>query len=189
MMALMRASSPTTQIGVDGAAALLELALGRNLASGSPPPFRLVQFCETVGLDALRPNTSTARQVLETLLAGASAPADQTARAHAYVIESDFVESWFEAGERIDGLLVSTTSRKAATRKLLLEYLPSRRPFWAMLCATSALVLKRRVGGADEAWKEFALVGRDIASEKPLEQIPLMGQIAERTANAYFGQP
>lgn len=186
MMALMGATSPTVEIGVDAVAALLELSLGRNVAAGSPPPFRLLQLCETLGLRALRPDSSSAAQVLGKLLAGTSATADATALAHAEIVESDFVESWFEAGERIDVLLRSTKSRKAATHKVLHEYLPSRRPFWAMLCARSALVLKRRVRAADEAWKQFALVGRDIASEMPLERIPLMGQIAERTVAAYF---
>jgi len=72
---------------------------------------------------------------------------------------------------------------------VLHEYLPSRRPFWARLCATSALVFRRRVGAPDEAWREFALAGREIASETPIDRIPLMVQIATRTAEVHFDRP
>jgi hypothetical protein len=34
-------------------------------------------------------------------------------------------------------------------------------------------------------WKQLALVGRDIASDLPLDQIPLMKQIAETSARAF----
>ena len=54
------------------------------------------------------------------------------------------VDLHIEAGEAIDKLLGATKSRKLATAKVLTEYLPSRRPFWARLCATSALVFRRR---------------------------------------------
>src|SRR5271156_945253 len=83
----------------------------------------------------------------------------------------------------------ATKSRKLATAKVLHEYLPSRRPFWARLCATSALVFRRRVGAPDEAWREFALAGREIASETPIDRIPLMVQIATRTADVHFDRP
>ena len=46
--------------------------------------------------------------------------------------------------------------------------------------------MKHRKGGAELAWKTFALVGRDIASDKKLEEIPLMTRIAERSVEVHF---
>jgi len=188
LMGLMGTSSPVVDISAEGAAELLGLALGRNVSAGSAPPFRLVQFCEAVGWAELRPDPSSAEQICEKLLAG-SPVAKPAVRTPSDVCYSPYVESWFEAGEAIDELLRGTKSRKLARDRVLQKYLPSRRPFWARLCATSALVFRRCAGAPIEAWKEFALLGREIASETPLERIPLMAQIAERTADVFFDRP
>jgi hypothetical protein len=188
LMRLMGTASPVVDISPEGAAELLALASGRNVSAGSPPPFRLVQFCEAVGWAELRPDPSSAGQICEKLLAG-SPVAKPAVRTPTDVCYSPYVESWFEAGEAVGELLRATKSRKLATDKLLREYLPSRRPFWARLCATSALVFRRRVGKPAAEWKEFALVGREIASETPIERIPLMALIAERTADVFFDRP
>jgi hypothetical protein len=188
LMGLMGSSSPVLNISAEGAAELLALALGRNISAGSPPPFRLVQFCEAVGWAELRPDPSSADQICEKLLAGAPV-AKRAARGSTEICDSPYIESWFEAGEAVGELLRATKSRKLAAEKLLHEYLPSRRPFWARLCATSALVFRRRAGAPNTAWQEFALVGRDIASDMPIERIPLMVQIAARTAGVFFDRP
>jgi hypothetical protein len=188
LMRLMGSSSPVVDISAEGALELLGLALGRNISAGSPPPFRLVQFCEAVGWAELRPDASSADQICDKLLAGSPA-AKRATRAPIEIYDSPYIESWFEAGEAVGELLRATKSRKLAADKLLREYLPSRRPFWARLCATSALVFRRRAGTPDAAWKDFALVGREIASETPIERIPLMVQIAERTADVFFDRP
>jgi hypothetical protein len=67
---------------------------------------------------------------------------------------------------------------------LLEDHLPGRRAFWASQCALSALALKER----DGTWKQLALVGRDLLRGVPLHDIPLMRQIADRSATAYFIQ-
>jgi hypothetical protein len=147
-----------------------------------------VRFCEAVGWAELRPDPSSANQICERLLA--DSPLTRGAgRTPTGICDSPYVESWFEAGEAVGDLLRATKSRKLAADKLLREYLPSRRPFWSRLCATSALVFRRRAGAPNAAWQEFALVGREIASETPIERIPLMVQIAKRTADVFFDRP
>ncbi len=185
MIELLGATSPMVDISAGGAGALIELALGRNLSAGALPPFRLLRFCEALGLEAPRPDISNASRIFETRF---EPPPGEDPAADAGIVESPFVQSWFEAGEGVDKLLGSTKARKLATRKVLNEYLPARRPFWAMLCATTALVFKSRSGNPDEAWKSFARIGRAIASQAPLDSIPLMEQIAARTVEAYFAR-
>jgi hypothetical protein len=188
LMQLMQRSLPVFEIGAAGAARLLRLALARGLAAQSMPPFRLVQFCEALGLGALEPDSSSPAEIIEKLLAQAKEPGSETpvARAHDATCASEFVESWFEAGEAIDHLLRSTKTPTQAARKVLEDYLPSRRQFWADLCARTAFVLNDHKGAGREAWKDFALVGREIASQTPLDKIPLMRKIAEQTAEGFF---
>jgi len=64
-------------------------------------------------------------------------------------------------------------------------YLPERRAFWARQCAISALAMHGDEKTARSPWKQLALVGRDIASDLPLDQIPLMKQIAELSVRAF----
>ncbi len=66
--------------------------------------------------------------------------------------------------------------------------MPGRRAFWASQCALSALALKDRVATREGSWEHLALVGRDLLRGVPLHDIPLMRQIADRSATAYFIQ-
>jgi hypothetical protein len=52
-------------------------------------------------------------------------------------------------------------------------------------CAISALVMHGDEKTRRSAWKQLALVGRDIASDAPLDQIPLMKQVAETSVRAF----
>jgi hypothetical protein len=67
----------------------------------------------------------------------------------------------------------------------LLAYLPERRLFWARQCAISALAMRADKKTRHSLWKQLALVGRDIASDLPLDQIPLMKQVAEISVRAF----
>ena len=186
LMGFTRTAAPQFSLDLASASELLRLALGRTIAAGSPPPFRVVQFCEGVGLGAQEPDLSDAEAIIAKLLADTHVEAGAAAKAHAEIIDSPYVDSWFEAGYETDALLTPIKTRKAALRKLIEQRLPTRRVFWATLCATSAFVMKHRKGGAELAWKTFALVGRDIASGKKLEEIPLMTRIAERSVEVHF---
>jgi hypothetical protein len=64
---------------------------------------------------------------------------------------------------------------------VMTTYLPLRRKFWARQCAISSLAMCAEAG----RWKRLALVGRDIAADLPLENIPLMKQIAASSVHAF----
>ena len=186
----VRAATPTAAVLPATFARLLRLALGRNLASGAPPPFALVATVEAIGLEAVEPDHSTPADVLDALTA-AIAERDRPERiagAHRRVAEGEFGDNWFEAGDAVDAVLKAADSVEAGAQALLAGYLPDRRLFWASLCARSALALKDGAAARDETWKHLALVGRDILGGVPLRNIPLMEQIAEKSATAYFLQ-
>jgi hypothetical protein len=178
----MKASVPVTETDVAGLARMLELALADNLASRTLPPFKLVDLAETLGLGQLHPDSATPMDILASLLS--DLPPEQTdaaaaARAHVQVLDSDFADQWFEASEAVDDLLSRVGGFRQRVHKMMHDWLPGRRQFWARQCALSALAMRGNGRQHNSAWKPLALVGRDIVSDMPLDRIPLMKRIAE----------
>jgi hypothetical protein len=165
---------------------LVRLALGRNVASGSPPPFEFVRAVEALGLDSLVPDVSTSADIIDSLLADVADRDDATTigEAHESVIDLDAVDNWFEAGEAVENALRSAADNEDGGKALLEHYLSTRRAFWANQCALTALAL--REASPRNQWRDLALVGRDILGDTPLANIPLMGQIADTSAIAFF---
>lgn len=183
-----KTSTPASEVPLAAWMRLVGLGLGRNLQRGAPPPFGLARALEAIGLASLAPDPATPGEIIATALAGdANAEASSAAsRAHRSVAESDVAYSWFEAEEAVDGVLKSTDSIMEGTQTLIESYLPGRRGFWALQCALSALALKESEAKRGASWKDLALVGRDLARDTPISEIPLMRRIAERSATAYF---
>ena len=167
---------------------MLGLAIADNFTSGTLPPFKLVEVVEGLGLGPVHPDHSSPMEIITGLLA--DLPAEQTnptavARAHVDIKESEFTDQWFEAGEELENLLYPVKGFKQRVAELTTAYLPERRDFWARLCALSALALRGNEKTRHSPWKQLALVGRDIASDLPLDQIPLMKQVAKTSVRAF----
>ncbi len=186
----LRSATPTEPVFPATFERLLRLALGRNLASGEPPPFSLVQTFEVLGLGPLEPELSDPAEILSALVAAIPERDDPKAiaEAHAKIVDSDFGDNWFEAGDEVDSVLTGADSVKAGAEALLETHFPVRRGFWAMACALSALALKDGAKPRDLTWRRLALVGRDIAGGVPLARIPLVRRIAAASAEAAFAQ-
>ena len=178
-------STKTAEVSLAAWTRLVRLALGRNLALGTPP-FELVRMLESIGLDPLAPDPATPAEIIDQALAGIPDrdEAAAIAEAHKSVGDSEAAGDWFEAGDDVDAVLKATNSVDEGAQALLEDYLPGRRAFWASQCALSALALKER----DGTWMQLALIGRDLLRGVPLHDIPLMRQIADRSATAYFMQ-
>ena len=187
----MKSAAPVSETDLAGVARMLELAIADNFASGDLPPFKLVEVVESLGLGPVHPDHASPMEIITGLLADLppeqSNPAAVT-RAHADLLQSDFKYQWFEAGEALEDLLHPVKGSRQRVAKLLQTYLPERRHFWARQCAISALAMRGDEKTRHSPWKQLALVGRDIASDLPLEQIPLMKQVAEMSVRAFEGQ-
>ena len=184
----MKSSIPVVETDSAGITRMLALAIADNFASGNPPPFKLVEVVESLGLRPIHPDHSSPTEIIAGLLA--DLPPEQTnptavARAHSDILDSEFAYQWFEAGEALEDLLYPVKGSKQRVAKLMKAYLPERRAFWARQCAISALAMHGDEKTARSPWKQLALVGRDIASDLPLDQIPLMKQIAELSVRAF----
>jgi hypothetical protein len=192
MVREMKSSMAAAETDLVGVARILGLAVGENCASGNPPPFKLVEVAESLGLGPIHPDYSSSMEIIAALLA--DLPPDQTnpaaaGRAHADMLDNEFTDHWFEVGEALEDLLYPIKGSERRVAKLLRDYLPDRRSFWARQCAISALALRLNRAKSDARWKQLALVGRDIASGAPLDQIPLMRQIAEVSVQVFEEQP
>ncbi len=188
MVREMKSSLPMMEMDLAGISRLLAFAIADNSALGIPPPFKLVEVVEALGLGSLHPDHATSLDIIDSLLA--ELPPEQidstvAAIAHADILDSEFAFNWFEAGEVIEHLLYPIKSFKQRVAKLMKAYLPERRAFWARQCAISALVMRGAGKTRDELWKQLALVGRDIASDMPLDHIPLMKRIAEVSVRSF----
>jgi len=188
MVRQMKSSIPVMQTDLTGVNRMLGLAIADNFASGNLPPFKLVEVVESLGLGPVHPDQASPMEIITGLLA--DLPPEQTnptavARAHADMLDSEFKYQWFEAGEALEDLLYPVKGSEQRVAKLMKAYLPERRHFWARQCALSALALRGDEKTRHSPWKQLALVGRDIASDLPLDQIPLMKQVAEISVRAF----
>jgi hypothetical protein len=188
MVRQMKSSVPVMETDLAGVTRMLGLAIADNFTSGTLPPFKLVEVVESLGLGPVHPDHASPMEIITGLLA--DLPPEQTnqtavTRAHADILDSEFAYQWFEVGEALEDLLYPIKGSKQRVAKLIEAYLPERRLFWARLCAISALAMRGGGKTRHSAWKLLALVGRDIASDLPLDQIPLMKQIAEISVSAF----
>jgi hypothetical protein len=184
----MKSNVPLMEADLAGVTRMLELAIAENVASSVLPPFKLVEVVESLGLGPIHPNPASPLEIISGLLA--DLPPEQTnkaaaTKAHADVLGSEFKYQWFEAGEELEDLLYPIKGSKQRIAKLMTAYLPQRRLFWARQCAISALAMRGDEKTRLLPWKQLALVGRDIASDVPLDRIPLMKQVAESSVRAF----
>jgi hypothetical protein len=184
----MKSSVLTSETDLAGVARMLELAIADNFASGKLPPFKLVEVAETLGLGPIRPDHASPLEIITGLLA--DLPPEETnptavARAHDDILNSEFKRQWFEAGQALEDSLYPLKGSKQRIAKLMKDYLPERRSFWARQCAISALAMHGDQKTRHSLWKQLALVGREIASDAPLGQIPLLKQVAEVSVQVF----
>jgi hypothetical protein len=184
----MKSNVPLMEADLAGVTRMLELAIAENVASGALPPFKLVEVVESLGLGPIHPNPASPLEIIEGLLS--DLPPEQTSRAvaakaHRDALLNEFKYQWFEAGEELEDLLYPVKGSKQRVASLLTAYLPHRRAFWARQCAISALAMHGDKKARLLPWKQLALVGRDIASDMLMDQIPLMRQVAEGSVRAF----
>ena len=182
----LKSSVPTAETDLAGVAALLEFAIADNVAQGVPPPFALVEVAEIMGLGPLHPRVETTADILSWILAGVPGGDDPKAAKDAQRPVSDLVfNSWFEAGEAVENLLHPIRGHARRVARLMNDYLPGRREYWARQCAMSALALRGVAAAPHPDAARLALVGRALAQGAPYDQSPLMKQIAERSVLAF----
>ena len=161
------------------------LALGHR--AGSLPPFGLLRFLEAVGASSIQPELVSTTSLLEKIPDGHAITGNLVekllARGSDLVDDYAFLDSWFEAGDEVDAVLIgSRTTRKKREALILERVMEPRREWWAQSTAWTAYILNQ--AGIDERWQEFYAAALAIAQGRPLREIPLLKLVAEQTVMA-----
>jgi hypothetical protein len=165
-------------------------ALAVNQASGTMPPFALLDFVETADLQGLQPEALPLERLLAMLEAEADpaalgSPAELLARSRAVVDRYGFLESWFEEGAAVEQLLegkrIARAKRVALVRESLL---PEHATKWGDRLARIALLLRHCED--EEPWQEFFVAAKEVLAGRTMAEIPLMSRVAEVTVDAYI---
>ncbi len=168
------------------------LILSSALADGPPgstPPFGLVQAITLVGLSDVAPNFVSVDDLVDLMLADTDAAATDTRAVERAVRASGRwlatnpqLDSWFENGDDVAAAIRGKRKIDDRIAAIIEKVLEPKRAFWASVIAWSAFAQRGDDYGSD--WIEMALVAREMASERPLTEIPLARFIAVQTADA-----
>jgi hypothetical protein len=173
--------------------AIIAHRLADNLDRREPPPFGLVQFLEAVSPVQVRANRVTTETLIEQLLDGVP-PERQSSKSIAAALsdsklwprEYAFLQSWFEQSEAVSAVVQGAGSKKQREESVLRDILPARRARWAELLAWTAKAAEDEVEGRECI--DFALVARELLSDRPLSEIPIASWIAKHTVAASTGR-
>ncbi len=154
------------------------------------PPFAILDFMETAGLQGIQPEPLSVDAVLGLLEAEADPTlsrtevvADVLARSRDLPDACGFLDSWFEADSEVERLL--DNKRLTRPKQVALvqnELLPQRAEKWVERLAWTALTLRH--GEEGEPWEEFFVSAKEFKSGRPVDGIPLMSHVAALTVEA-----
>jgi hypothetical protein len=90
------------------------------------------------------------------------------------------LESWFENGDDVAAAIRGKRKIEDRITAIVETVLEPKRAFWASVVAWTAFA--QRGEGDDPQWIEMALVAREMATQRPLAEIPFARFIAVQTA-------
>lgn len=173
---------------VEDTALILSSALADGPAS-SLPPFGLVQAITLIGLLDVASRFVSVADLVASMLADAD-PAATDAKAVERAVRASGrwlatnpqLDSWFENGDDVAAAIKGRRKIEDRIAAIIENVLEPKRAYWASVIAWSAFAQRGDGDGSD--WIEMALVAREMASERPLTEIPLARFIAVQTAEA-----
>lgn len=172
----------------EDAALILSSALADG-RTGSTAPFGLVQAVALIGLSDVAPRFVSVDDLVASMLADAAAAAtDAKAVQKAvrgsgrWLATNPQLDSWFENGDDVAQAIKGKRKIEDRIAAVTAKVLELKRPHWASVVAWSAFA--QRGDGNDNDWIEMALVAREMASARPLAEIPLARFIAVQTVEA-----
>jgi hypothetical protein len=118
------------------------------------------------------------------------APADIAAslkRTGEWLHQESFAESWFENNAEVSAMIdeMSGQDDDAITGAVLSDLLEKRRGVWTerfLLMALWARAAKSKNEG--RYWRDFLILAHELSAGRPLEDVPIMAAIAQRTVSA-----
>jgi hypothetical protein len=170
-------------------ALILSDALADGHAAGSTPPFGLVQAVTLIGLSDVAPSFISVKDLVASMLADADAAAiDSKAVKKAlrtsgqWLATNPQLASWFENGDDVAAAIKGKRKIEDRIAAIMEDVLEPKRGYWASVIAWSAFA--KRGDGDVSDWIDMALVAREMASGRPLTELPIARYIAVETAAA-----
>ncbi len=162
------------------------LVLGHQ--TGLMPPFGLVNFLEAVGVSSVQPELKSVESLLDAMAEGSKLGTDafQNLLVKDFSLAGDyfFMDSWFEAGDKVDVVLTDNHDARKKREALIIEkVLEPRREWWTQVAAWAAYILYRAEN--DERWQDFYAAVLAMVKARPLDEISLMKKVAEQTVLAW----
>jgi hypothetical protein len=167
-------------------------AVGHFLAlrqqTGSMLPFGLIRFLEAVGVSSVQPQLIEVASLLDAIGEGRAIGPDAFERLLADSIDLPedyfFLDSWFEAGDKVDAVLTPNRGSRKKREALMMEkVLEPRRAWWAQAAAWAAYILFQSED--EERWQEFHAAATAMLQGRPLGEIGLMLRVAAQTVRAW----
>ena len=169
-------------------ALILSSALADSPAS-SLPPFGLVQAITLIGLSDVASKFVSVDDLVALMLADAdpvvtdAKAVERAVRASGrWLATNPQLDSWFENGDDVAVAIKGRRKIEDRIAAIIENVLEPKRAYWASVIAWSAFAQRGDGHGSD--WIEMALVAREMASERPLTEIPLARFIAVQTEAA-----
>jgi hypothetical protein len=179
---------PVHETTVEDAALILSSALADG-ATGSIASFGLVQAVALIGLSDVTPRFVSVDDLVASMLADTAAAAtDAKAVQKAlrgsgrWLATNPQLDSWFENGDDVAAAIKGKRKIEDWIAAIIDKVLEPKRAYWASVVAWSAFA--QRGDGNNNDWIEMSLVAREMASARPLSEIPLARFIAVQTAEA-----
>jgi len=173
---------PVHETTAEDTALILSNALADG-AAGSSPPFGLVQAITLIGLSDVAPKSVSVDDLVALMLSDADvALTDGKAVERAvrgsgrWLATNPQLDSWFENGDNVAAAIQRKRKIEDRITAIIEQVLEPKRTFWASVIAWSAFA--QRGDGHDSDWVAMALVAREMASDRPLAEIPIARFIA-----------
>jgi hypothetical protein len=184
-----------TQVDKGFVDAMIQHAIGTNVALGTVPAEALLQVAEAAGGSEWKERrldlVAEAQRLFEDLKSADRTPDGihaLNARGLDWMSKDHLIASWFEDGPDVSKTLsrLPKADRPGMTGLVLKEILPARREAWAERFLLMAMWSQ---ASAEAKYRnrvrELIVVAHTLLSDAPMESIPAMGMIALQTVRAF----
>jgi hypothetical protein len=187
-------AAPTARVGKAFLDTMVQHAIGASVEQDTVPPPSLLEIAEILGGAEWKDRQIDIKAEADRLFAALD-PADRTPAA----IEAGFAHglewmgddevfgSWFEDGPHVQKTLAKLprTDKRGMTALVMTDILPARRAEWTERFLMMALWSEAAAEAKQRAkTRDLVLVAHALASDGPLEAIPVMTFIAAQTVHA-----
>lgn len=169
----------------------LATALGEGGEAGQPPAPGLIDLVEPCGLQDLRPEPRSLRDMLDIIdpegeIAGMAPQrlGRLVGRSADWPGRFAMLDSWFEASGEMQEMLAAAPT-PAAQERAVWRHLEGRRGWWARMFMRTAETLH---AAQEPSWREFAATAHALDTGRAVKNTPIMGFIADRSLEAHDAQ-